>query len=48
MKMRYSIELEDQTYVKSYGFLSFTKNIGKKLTSKYSQKLFCIVKYSQI
>ena len=30
MKMRYSIEPKDRRYVKGYGFLSFTKNIGKK------------------
>ena len=26
-------------YVKSYGFLSFAKNIAKNISSKYSQKL---------
>ena len=29
--MRYSIEPRERRYVKEYGFLSFTKNIGKKL-----------------
>ena len=38
--MRYSIERKDQLYVKGYGFLSFAKNVGKYLSSKYSQKLF--------
>ena len=34
--MRYSIEPRD---AKGYGFLSFAKNIGKNIRSKYSQKL---------
>ena len=37
--MRYSIEPRDRRYVKGYGFLSFAKNIGKNISSKYSQKL---------
>ena len=37
--MRYSIEPRDRRYVKGYGFLSFAKNIGKDVSSKYSQKL---------
>ena len=44
--MRYSIEPKDRTYVKDYGFLSFTKNTGtyttkvaKNSNNKYSQKL---------
>ena len=37
--MRYSIETRDRRYVKGYGFLSFAKNIGKNIGSKYSQKL---------
>ena len=36
--MRYSIEPRDRRYVKGYGFLSFAKNIGKNISSKYSQK----------
>ena len=36
--MRYSIEPRDRTYVKGYGFLSFAKNMGKSLSSKYGQK----------
>ena len=37
--MRYPIELSDRIYVKGYGYLSFAKNMGKKLCNKYSQKL---------
>ena len=37
--MRDSIELRDRIYVKSYGFLSFAKNMGKSLNNKYGQKL---------
>ena len=36
--MRYSIEPTDRTYVKGYGFLCFTKNMGKSLSNKYGQK----------
>ena len=36
--MRYSIESNYRIYVKGYGFLCFTKNIGKTLSSKYGQK----------
>ena len=43
--MRYSIEPRDRIYVKGYGFLSFTKNMGryankvtKSLSNKYGQK----------
>ena len=39
IKMRYSVEPRDRIYVKVYGFLSFTKNIDKNLSNKYSQKL---------
>ena len=39
IKMRYSTELRDRIYVKGYRFLSFTKNIGKRLSNKYGQKL---------
>ena len=44
--MRYSIEPRDRTYVKGYGFLSFAKNMGKRLTNKYSQKLLDSAKKS--
>ena len=37
--MTYLIELRDRIYVKGYGYLSFAKNIGKHLTTKYSQKI---------
>ena len=44
--MRYSIEPKDRTYVKGYGFLSFAKNMGTKLSSKYGQKLLNSAKKS--
>ena len=44
--MRYSIEAKDRTYVKGHGFLSFTKNMGKNLSSKYVQKLLDSAKKS--
>ena len=37
--MRYSIKPRDGIYVKGYGFFSFAKNIGNKLSNKYDQKL---------
>ena len=37
--MRYSIKPREIRYVKGYGFLSFAKNIGKNISSKYNQKL---------
>ena len=37
--MRYSSEPEDRISVKGYGFLSFSKNMCKDLSSKYGQKL---------
>ena len=39
IKICYSIEPRDRRYVKGYGFLSFAKNIGKNISSKYNQKL---------
>ena len=46
IKMRYSIEPRERTYVKGYGFLSFARNLGtnatkvaKNLNNKYGQKL---------
>ena len=36
--MRYSIELRDRIYVKECGCLSFAKNMGKCLSSKYGEK----------
>ena len=44
--MRYSIEPRDRIYVKSYGFLSFAKHMGKNLTNKYGQKLLDSAKKS--
>ena len=38
IKMKYSIEPRDRIYVKWYGFLSFSKNMGKRLSNKYGQK----------
>ena len=37
--MCYSIEPRYRRYIKGYGFLSFGKNNGKSMRSKYSQKL---------
>ena len=37
--MRYSIEPRDRKYLKGCGFLSFSKNMGKRLSNKYGQKL---------
>ena len=44
--MRYSTEPKDRIYVKGYGFLSFAKNMGKNLSSKYGQKLLDSAKKS--
>ena len=46
IKMRYSIEPRDRVYVKGYGFLSFAKNMGKRLSNKYGQKLLDSAKKS--
>ena len=48
IKMRYSIGPRDSRYVKGCGFLSFAKNIGKKIRNKYSQKLIGTAKKSAI
>ena len=37
--MRFSIEVRDRRYVTGHGFSSFAKNIGKNISSNYSQKL---------
>ena len=42
----YSIEPRDRMYLKGYGFLSFTKNMGKSLSNKYDQKLLDSAKKS--
>ena len=44
--MRYSIEPRDRRYVQGYGFLSFAKNMGTQLSSKYGQKPFDSAKKS--
>ena len=44
--MRYQIEPKDRIYIKGYGFLSFAKNMGKNLSSKYGQKLLDSAKKS--
>ena len=44
--MRYLIEPKDKIYVKRYGFLSFAKNMGTKLSSKYGTKLLNSAKKS--
>ena len=45
--MRYSIEPRDIIYVKGYGFLSFTKNMGKSLSNKYGQNFLIVLKNLQ-
>ena len=45
--MRYSIEPTDRIYVKGYGFLSFTKNMGKSLSNKYGQQVSIVLKNLQ-
>ena len=47
IKMRYSIEPRDRIYVKGYGFLSFTKNMGKSLSNKYGQNFLIVLKNLQ-
>ena len=44
--MRHSIEPRDRIYVKEYGFLSLTKNMGKSFSNKYGQKLLDSAKKS--
>ena len=44
--MRYSIEPKDRICVKEYGFLSFAKNMGKNLSSKYDKNIFDSTKKS--
>ena len=44
--MRYSIEPRERRYVKSYGFLSLAKNIGRNVSNKYGQKLVNTAKKS--
>ena len=44
--MRYSIEPRDRIYVKGYGFLAFTKNMGQNLSNRYGQKILDSAKKS--
>ena len=44
--MRYSIEPKDRICVKGYRFLSFAKNMGTYLSSKYGHKLLDSAKKS--
>ena len=44
--MRYSIEPRERRYVKGYGFLTFTKSIGRNLSNEYGQKLVDTAKKS--
>ena len=44
--MKYSIEPRDRICVKGYGFLSFAKSMGKRLSNKYSQKILDSAKKS--
>ena len=44
--MKYLIEPKDRRYVKWYGFLSFSKHMGKNLSNEYSQKLLDSAKKS--
>ena len=37
--MRYSTEPRDRIFVKNYGFLSFLKNMGKKICKNVSKNL---------
>ena len=46
--MRYLIEPKDRIYIKGYGFLSFTKNKGTKLSIKYGQKPLHSVKKTKL
>ena len=47
IKMRYSIKPRDRRYVKGYGFLSFAKNMGERLSNKYGQKILDSAKKSR-
>ena len=37
--IKWDIQLNQDIYVKGYGFLSFAKNVSEKLSNKYCQKL---------
>ena len=44
--MRYSIEPRDRIYVNRYRLLSFAKNMDKRLSNRYGQKLLDSAKKS--
>ena len=44
--MGYSIERRDRIYVKGYGFVSSSKNLGQSFNNKYVQKLLDSAKKS--
>ena len=35
----YSVRPWEEIFIKGYGFISFARNMGKQLNSKYNQKL---------
>ena len=35
--MRYSVQVRDRIFVKGYGFLSYAKNMGKKIGENISK-----------
>ena len=41
----YSIQPRDRIFVKDYGFLSFAENVGRKIGTKYIQKLLAHATY---
>ena len=43
---KWDIQLNQEIYVKRYGFLSFAKNMGKSLSNKCGQKLLDSAKKS--
>ena len=44
--IKWDIQLNQEIYVKGYGFLSFTKNMSKSLSNKYGQKILDSAKKS--
>ena len=42
----YSVRPWVEIFIKGYGFISFARNMGKQLSSKYSQKLLDHAKQS--
>ena len=45
--MKYSVEPDDEIYLKWYQFLSFVKNMGKGLCSEYGENLLDSTKKSE-